>query len=134
MKLCDSPDILINNAGGPPPGIWSDWSRTDFINALNANMLTPIELIKKVLPIMIKNKWGRIVNITSQAVKAPVPALGLSNSARTGLTGYVAGTSRQVARFGVNINNLLPGMHDTKRLIDLDKALSKEKEYFISRS
>tara|TARA_B100000085_G_scaffold556_1_gene563 strand:- start:91 stop:534 length:444 start_codon:yes stop_codon:yes gene_type:complete len=90
-------------------------------------MLTPIELIKKVLPIMIKNKWGRIVNITSQAVKAPVPALGLSNSARTGLTGYVAGTSRQVARFGVNINNLLPGMHDTKRLIDLDKALSKEK-------
>ena len=127
LEACDSPDILINNAGGPPPGIWSDWSRTDFINALDANMLTPIELIKKVLPIMIKNKWGRIVNITSQAVKAPVPALGLSNSARTGLTGYVAGTSRQVARFGVNINNLLQGMHDTKRLIDLDKALSKEK-------
>ena len=127
LEACDSPDILINNAGGPPPGIWSDWSRTDFINALDANMLTPIELIKKVLPIMIRNKWGRIVNITSQAVKAPVPALGLSNSARTGLTGYVAGTSRQVARFGVNINNLLPGMHDTKRLIDLDKALSKER-------
>ena len=79
LEACDSPDILINNAGGPPPGIWSDWSRTDFINAIDANMLTPIELIKKVLPIMIKNKWGRIVNITSQAVKAPVPALGLSN-------------------------------------------------------
>ena len=91
-------------------------------------MLTPIDLIKKVLPIMIEKKWGRIVNITSQAVKAPVPALGLSNSARTGLTGYVAGTSRQVARFGVTINNLLPGMHDTRRLIDLDEAMSKEKK------
>ena len=77
---------------------------------------------------MIEKKWGRIVNITSQAVKAPVPALGLSNSARTGLTGYVAGTSRQVARFGVTINNLLPGMHDTRRLIDLDEAMSKEKK------
>ena len=127
LQACDSPDILINNAGGPPPGIWSEWNRKDFIKALDANMLTPIELIKKVLPTMIKNKWGRVVNITSQAVKAPVPALGLSNSARTGLTGYVAGTSRQVARFGVNINNLLPGMHDTKRLVDLDKALSREK-------
>ena len=127
LQACDSPDILINNAGGPPPGIWSEWDREDFISALDANMLTPIELIKKVLPVMIKKKWGRIINITSQAVKAPVPALGLSNSARTGLTGYVAGTSRQVARFGVNINNLLPGMHDTKRLIDLDEALSKEK-------
>ena len=127
LQACDSPDILINNAGGPPPGIWSEWNRKDFIKALDANMLTPIELIKKVLPTMIKNKWGRVVNITSQAVKAPVPALGLSNSARTGLTGYVAGTSRQVAKFGVNINNLLPGMHDTKRLVDLDKALSREK-------
>ena len=128
LEACDSPDILINNAGGPPPGIWSDWVREDFLKALNSNMLTPIDLIKKVLPIMIEKKWGRIVNITSQAVKAPVPALGLSNSARTGLTGYVAGTSRQVARFGVTINNLLPGMHDTKRLIDLDEAMSKEKK------
>jgi len=128
LQACDTPDILINNAGGPPPGIWSEWGREDFISALDANMLTPIELIKKVLPVMIKKKWGRIINITSQAVKAPVPSLGLSNSARTGLTGYVAGTSRQVARFGVNINNLLPGMHDTKRLIDLDEALSKEKK------
>ena len=128
LQACDSPDILINNAGGPPPGVWSDWSRQDFLNALDANMITPIELIKKVLPAMIKKRWGRIVNITSQAVKAPIPALGLSNSARTGLTGYVAGTSRQVARYGVNINNLLPGMHDTKRLVDLDEAMSKEQK------
>ena len=127
LEACREPDILINNAGGPPPGIWSDWENEDFISAVNANMITPIALIKTVLPNMISNRWGRIVNITSQAVKAPVPALGLSNSARAGLTGYVAGTSRQVAEYGVTINNLLPGMHDTRRLVDLDSALSKEK-------
>ena len=134
LKACDSPDILINNAGGPPPGVWSNWDREDFIKALDANMLTPITLMKKVLPIMIEKEWGRIVNITSQAVKAPVAALGLSNSARTGLTGYVAGTSRQVANFGVTINNLLPGMHDTKRLVDLDKALSIEKNLSFEKA
>jgi 3-oxoacyl-[acyl-carrier protein] reductase len=127
LQACPDPDILINNAGGPPPGIWSEWDREDFISALDANMITPITLIRKVLPMMINKKWGRIVNITSQAVKAPVPALGLSNSARAGLTGYVAGTSRQVAKHGVTINNLLPGMHDTQRLVDLDSALSEEK-------
>ena len=127
LQACQKPDILVNNAGGPPPGLWSDWESEDFIKAVNANMITPISLIKAVLPYMISKGWGRIVNITSQAVKAPVPALGLSNSARAGLTGYVAGTSRQVAEYGVTINNLLPGMHDTKRLADLDLALSKEK-------
>ena len=127
LEACSEPDILINNAGGPPPGVWSDWRREDFISALDSNMISPITLIKKVLPSMIRKKWGRVVNITSQAVKAPIPALGLSNSARAGLTGYVAGTSRQVAQYGVTINNLLPGMHDTRRLIDLDKSLSKEK-------
>ena len=127
LQACPDPDILINNAGGPPPGIWSEWEREDFISALDSNMISPITLIKKVLPSMIRKKWGRVVNITSQAVKAPIPALGLSNSARAGLTGYVAGTSRQVAQYGVTINNLLPGMHDTRRLIDLDKSLSKEK-------
>ena len=127
LEACSEPDILINNAGGPPPGVWSDWRREDFISALDSNMISPITLIKKVLPSMIRKKWGRIVNITSQAVKAPIPALGLSNSARAGLTGYVAGTSRQVAQYGVTINNLLPGMHDTRRLIDLDKSLSQEK-------
>ncbi len=126
LQACPEPDILVNNAGGPPPGVWSEWRREDFISALDANMLTPISLIKMVLPGMIAKKWGRIVNITSQTVKAPVPALGLSNSARAGLTGYVAGTSRQVAKHGVTINNLLPGPHDTQRLVDLDNSLSKE--------
>ena len=113
-------DILVTNAGGPPPGLWSDWSRSDFMLALDANMLTPISLMKEVLPLMIEKGWGRVVNITSQSVKAPIPALGLSNSARAGLTGYVAGTSRQVAEFGVTINNLQPGVHDTERIKSLD--------------
>ena len=134
LEACSEPDILINNAGGPPPGVWSDWSREDFISALDSNMISPITLIKKVLPSMIRKKWGRVVNITSQAVKAPIPALGLSNSARAGLTGYVAGTSRQVAQYGVTINNLLPGMHDTRRLIDLDKALSQEKNISLDEA
>jgi len=117
-------DILVTNAGGPPPGMWSDWTRDDFIKALDANMLTPIALIKALLPAMIEKKWGRIVNITSSSVKAPIPALGLSNSARTGLTGYVAGTSRQVAAHGVTINNLLPGIHATDRAQSLDQGVS----------
>lgn len=118
-------DILINNAGGPPPGVWSDWTRDDFISALDANMLTPIALMTALLPAMIDQRWGRVVNITSQSVKAPIAQLGLSNAARTGLTGYVAGTSRQVAPFGVTINNLLPGIHDTDRATALDAAVVK---------
>ncbi|PTX51707.1 3-oxoacyl-[acyl-carrier protein] reductase [Gemmobacter caeni] len=113
-------DILVTNAGGPPPGLWSDWSRDDFIRALEANMLAPIALMKALLPGMIERRWGRVINITSQSVKAPIAQLGLSNSARAGLTGYVAGTSRQVAPFGVTINNLLPGIHDTDRATALD--------------
>ncbi len=124
LNTLPDPDILITNAGGPPPGIWSDWKRDDFIKALDANMLSPIALIKAVLPRMIEKKWGRIVNITSQSVKSPIPVLGLSNSARAGLTGYVAGTSRQVAEFGVNINNLLPGIHGTDRAVALDKGVA----------
>lgn len=118
-------DILVTNAGGPPPGIWSDWTRDDFITALDANMLTPIALMKALLPGMIDQGWGRVVNITSQSVKAPIPALGLSNSARAGLTGYVAGTARQVAEKGVNINNMLPGIHATDRAISLDTGVAK---------
>jgi 3-oxoacyl-[acyl-carrier protein] reductase len=118
-------DILINNAGGPPPGMWSDWTRDDFIRALDANMLTPIALMKALLPGMIDKRWGRVVNITSQSVKAPIPQLGLSNSARAGLTGYVAGTSRQVAQYGVTINNLLPGIHATDRATSLDQGVMK---------
>jgi 3-oxoacyl-[acyl-carrier protein] reductase len=116
-------DILVTNAGGPPPGLWSDWSREDFIRALDANMLTPIALMQAMLPGMMDRGWGRVVNITSQSVKAPIAALGLSNAARTGLTGFVAGTARQVAGRGVTINNLLPGIHDTDRATALDKGV-----------
>ena len=118
-------DILVTNAGGPPPGLWSDWDRADFIAALDANMLTPIALMKACLPAMMDRGWGRVVNITSQSVKAPIGVLGLSNAARTGLTGYVAGTARQVAEHGVTINNLLPGIHATDRAVSLDSAMMK---------
>ncbi len=118
-------DILVTNAGGPPPGLWSDWDREDFIRALDANMLTPIALMKALLPGMMKRGWGRVVNITSVSVKAPVPVLGLSNSARAGLTGYVAGTARQVAGSGVVINNLQPGIHATDRAVSLDEGAAK---------
>ncbi|MFN3642177.1 MAG: SDR family NAD(P)-dependent oxidoreductase [Gemmobacter sp.] len=118
-------DILVTNAGGPPPGLWSDWSREDFIAALDANMLTPIALMQAVLPGMIARRWGRVVNITSQSVRAPIPQLGLSNAARTGLTGFVAGTARQVAPHGVTINNLLPGIHATDRAIALDGPVAQ---------
>ncbi len=118
-------DILVTNAGGPPPGLWSDWDRDDFIRALDANMLTPIALMTALMPAMIDKGWGRVVNITSQSVKAPIPALGLSNAARTGLTGFVAGTARQVASKGVTINNLLPGSHATDRATALEQGVSK---------
>lgn len=125
LEAAQGADILVNNAGGPPPGLWSDWSRDDFIAALDANMLTPIALMKAMLPGMMDKGWGRVVNITSQSVKAPIPVLGLSNSARAGLTGYVAGTARQVAGKGVTINNLLPGIHDTDRAAALDGGVVK---------
>ena len=125
LDVVGTPDILVNNAGGPPPGMWSEWEKEDFLAALEANMLTPIALIKRLLPSMIEKGWGRVVNITSQSVKAPIAVLGLSNAARAGLTGYVAGTARQVAPFGVTINNLLPGVHATDRIEFLDSQISK---------
>lgn len=125
LAACAEPDILVNNAGGPPPGIWSDWSRDDFIRALDANLLAPIAMMQAVLPAMTERGWGRVVNITSAAVRAPIPALGLSNTARTGLTGFVAGTSRQVAARGVTINNLLPGIHATDRAEALDRGVAE---------
>lgn len=125
LAACPDPDILVTNAGGPPPGMWSDWNRDDFIAALDANMLTPIALMQAVLPGMMERGWGRVVNITSQSVKSPIPVLGLSNAARTGLTGFVAGTSRQVAGSGVTINNLLPGIHATDRAVSLDDGVAK---------
>ena len=116
LKACPSPDILVNNAGGPPPGDFRAWGRDEWVKALDANMLTPIELIKATVDGMIQRKFGRIVNITSGAVKNPIPELGLSNGARTGLTGFVAGLARQTVAHNVTINGLLPGPFDTDRL------------------
>lgn len=126
LEAAGQVDILVTNAGGPPPGMWTDWDRDDFINALDANMLTPIALIKAMVPGMMDRGWGRVVNITSVSVKAPIAVLGLSNAARAGLTGYVAGTARQVAGKGVTINNLLPGIHATDRAVALDTGVSQQ--------
>ncbi|ABL70439.1 SDR family oxidoreductase [Paracoccus denitrificans] len=118
-------DILVNNAGGPPPGTWTDWSREDFIKAIDANMLTAIALMQALVPGMMERGWGRVVNITSQSVRSPIAVLGLSNTARAGLTGFVAGMSRQVAPHGVVVNNLLPGIHATDRAVSLDSGVAK---------
>lgn len=116
LAACPQPDILVNNAGGPPPGDFRNWSREDWIKAVDANMLTPIELIKATVDGMIARKFGRIVNITSNSVKAPIEELGLSNAARSGLTGFVAGLARKTVRHNVTINNILPGQFMTDRL------------------
>lgn len=121
-------DIVVTNAGGPPPGDFKDWGRDDWIKALDANMLTPIELIKATVDGMVARGFGRIVNITSGAVKAPISNLGLSNGARSGLTGFVAGVARQPRLAGANvtINNLLPGAFDTDRLrVTMEGAAKK---------
>ncbi len=115
-------DILVNNAGGPPPGDFRDWGRDDWIRAVDANMLTPIELIKSSVDSMMERGFGRIVNITSAAVKAPIDILGLSNAARSGLTGFVAGLARKTVRRNVTINNLLPGPFATDRLAAVAKG------------
>jgi 3-oxoacyl-[acyl-carrier protein] reductase len=116
LKAAPSPDILVNNAGGPPPGDFREWDRDAWVKALDANMITPILLIRAVVDGMISRKFGRIVNITSGAVKAPIAELGLSNGARTGLHGFVAGLSRTTVRHNVTINNLMPGPFETDRL------------------
>ncbi|HSQ05948.1 MAG TPA: SDR family NAD(P)-dependent oxidoreductase, partial [Burkholderiales bacterium] len=118
-------DILITNAGGPPPGDFRDWTRDHWIAALDANMLTPIELMKATVDAMQKRGFGRIVNITSGAVKAPIDILGLSNGARSGLTGFVAGLARKTVRHNVTINNLLPGPFETDRLNSTMAAAAK---------
>lgn len=115
LAACPEPDILVNNAGGPPPGDFRDWDRDNWIAAVDANMLTPIFLIKATVDGMMSRQFGRVVNITSAAVKSPIEILGLSNGARAGLTGFVAGLSRKTARNNVTINNLLPGPFDTDR-------------------
>ena len=121
-------DIVVTNAGGPPPGDFRNWDRDAWIKALDANMLTPIELIKATVDGMAERKFGRIINITSSAVKAPIDILGLSNGARSGLSGFVAGVARTVklASNNVTINNLLPGAYDTDRLKATMKGASEK--------
>ena len=126
LAACPSPDILVNNAGGPPPGDYRQWDRETWIKALDANMLAPILLIRAVVDRMIERRFGRIVNITSGAVKHPIPELGLSNGARTGLTGFVAGLARDTVKHNVTVNNILPGPFDTNRLRSNFEFLSKK--------
>jgi 3-oxoacyl-[acyl-carrier protein] reductase len=116
LAACPAPDILVNNAGGPPPGDFRDWDEEDWLAACNANMITAIMLIRATVDGMIARRFGRIVNITSTSVKAPIPQLGLSNGARAGLTGFVAGIARQTVEHNVTINNILPGRFATDRL------------------
>ncbi|MBM3407823.1 MAG: SDR family oxidoreductase [Betaproteobacteria bacterium] len=124
LAACPQVDILINNAGGPPPGDFRNWTRDDWVKALDGNMLTPIELIKATVDGMIARRFGRIVNITSSSVKAPIEVLGLSNGARSGLTGFVAGLARQTVKHNVTINNLLPGVFDTDRIRATAQAMA----------
>jgi 3-oxoacyl-[acyl-carrier protein] reductase len=126
LAACPEPDILVNNAGGPPPGDFHDWERDDWIAALDGNMLTPIELIRQTIDGMVARRFGRIVNITSSSVKAPIEVLGLSNGARSGLTGFVAGVARRYVSHNVTINNLLPGSFDTDRIAKMLDAVAKK--------
>ncbi len=125
LAACPQVDILVTNAGGPPPGDFRNFTRDDWIRAIDANMLTPIELIKATVDSMIERRFGRVVNITSSSVKAPIEVLGLSNGARAGLTGFVAGIARKTVAHNVTINNLLPGMFDTDRIRATLSAFAK---------
>ncbi len=126
LTACPQIDILVNNAGGPPPGDFRQWDRDVWLKAIDANMLTPIELIKASVDQMAARGFGRIVNITSGAVKAPIDVLGLSNGARSGLTGFVAGLARSaIAGRGVTINGLLPGAFDTDRVRTMAATTAK---------
>ena len=116
LGVCPGPDILVTNAGGPPHGDFRDFRADDWLKAMNGNMVSAIELIRRTLDAMIDRRFGRIVNITSSSVKAPIPELPLSNAARAGLTGFVGGLSRQTVRHNVTVNNLLPGKTMTERL------------------
>jgi 3-oxoacyl-[acyl-carrier protein] reductase len=127
LDVCGTPDILINNAAGPPPGQFEDWDEEVWLRAMSSNMVSPILLIKSVIGTMRERGWGRIVNITSAAVKSPLPLLGLSNGARSGLTGFIAGLSREVARDGVTINNILPGNFLTDRLTSYVQSLASQR-------
>lgn len=126
-------DILVNNAGGPPPGDFRNWIPGDWMKAVNNNMITPIELIKATIDDMQQRRFGRIVNITSSAVKAPIASLGLSNGARSGLTGFVAGLARTTVQHNVTINNLLPGTFETDRITALVKTEAQQSGHDIDQ-
>ena len=127
LAACPAPDILVNNAGGPPAGDFREWDREDWVTAVDANMIAPILLTKAVIDGMIGRKFGRVVNITSYSVKRPLPPLGLSNGARAGLTGFVAGLSRETVKHNVTVNNLLPGPFETDRLTSNIAAVAERK-------
>ena len=123
---CPAPDILVNNAGGPAPGDFRDWDQQDWFDAINNNMYSAIDMIKRCLDGMIERRFGRIINVTSVAVKAPVSVLGLSNGARSGLTGFISGIAREPAQYNVTINNLLPGYIATDRMWSVLEAGAKQ--------
>src|SRR2546428_7218018 len=125
VQACPTPENLVNNAGGPPPGDFREWDRNAWLRALDANMLTPIFLIKATVDGMIARRFGRIVNITSVSVKSPIEALGLSNAARAALTGFIAGLTRKTVAHIATINNILPGPLDTDRLRSTILAAAK---------
>jgi 3-oxoacyl-[acyl-carrier protein] reductase len=132
-SACPSPDILVTNSGGPPAGSFRDWNEYEWHQAVQNNMITHIMLMKAVIDGMIERRWGRIINITSAAVKHPYPTLGLSNGARSGLTGFVAGLAREVAKYNVTVNNLLPGSHQTDRLTKLMEADAKSRRVPVNQ-
>jgi len=134
LAACPEPDILVTNAGGPPPGRFEDWDEAAWHAAVQANMVTPLQLIRATLPAMRRRGWGRILNITSTAVKAPLPMLGLSTGARSGLTGAVAGLAREAAADGVTINNLLPGQFDTDRLAGYFAAIAARQGISVAQA
>jgi 3-oxoacyl-[acyl-carrier protein] reductase len=125
-EACPAPDILINNAGGPAPGDFRNWDQKDWFDAVNANMYSAIDMIRRCLDGMIDRRFGRIINITSVAVKLPVPVLGLSNGARAGLTGFISGIAREPAQYNVTINNLLPGYIATERMWSVLEAGARQ--------
>jgi 3-oxoacyl-[acyl-carrier protein] reductase len=126
FEACPAPDILVNNAGGPAPGDFRNWDQKDWFDAVNANMYSAIDMIRRCLDGMLERRFGRIVNITSVAVKMPVPVLGLSNGARSGLTGFIAGIAREPAQHNVTINNLLPGYIATGRMWSVMEAGARQ--------
>jgi 3-oxoacyl-[acyl-carrier protein] reductase len=126
LAACQHPDIVVNNSAGPPPGDFRDFGDKQWHEAVAVSMISPILMIRAVLDGMIERKWGRIINITSSAVKSPLPLLGLSNGARSGLTGFVGGLAREIAIYGVTINNLLPGRFATDRLQNYIRQIAQK--------